>query len=434
MEKLGIPTVTITTDKFLFTSKTLAMTDGLPSLSLVAVQHPLELLTQAEVESKAEGAFDEIMKAATDPKTGVTPLRKATAAPQKVYPAETIRFKGSIEDINDHFFEKGWATGIPIIPPTKASVARMLAGTRRSPDEVLWEIPPRGGNLTVELVAIHAVMAGARPEYMPVLIAVIEAMREDALDWRSAVTTTPKWPVIVLNGPIIKELGIACDTGTGGPGFRPNNAIGFTIGLITNIVGGLKYPTPNMAPVGMGAEFVPAVMGENEEAIPEGWDPLHVEMGFQRTDSVVSVKVCRGFNLLGENGQSLVDMLSGYAKTLGWCRTPFDASEMFLILPPLAAGLFAREGWTKGAIREFLWENARVPIKSWKRKYPKDALVATLQYKDFCEKYGPITPDTPVPPVDSPEKWKLLVTGGSSPHAFYYQGAQGRMVSKLITK
>jgi hypothetical protein len=255
------------------------MTDGLPTLSLVAVKHPLELLSKAEIEAKADGAFEEIIKAATDQKLSDMPVKKAPAKPQKVYPADIVSFKGNIEDINDFFFEKGWATGIPIIPPTKASVERMLTGTRRSPDEVLWTVPPRGGNLTVELVAAHAVMAGAKPEYMPVIIAIIEAMREDACDWRSAVTTTPKWPVIVLNGPIIKELGIAYDTGTGGPGYKANNAIGFTIGLITNIVGGLKYPTPNMAPVGMGSEFVPAVMGENEDGIPEGWEPLHVEMG-----------------------------------------------------------------------------------------------------------------------------------------------------------
>ena len=434
MEKLGIPTVTITTDKFLFTSKTLAMTDGLPSLSLVAVKHPLELLTRAEIEAKADGAFNEILKAATDPKPSSSSPKKSTATSQKVYPAETIRFKGSIEDMNNYLFEKGWATGIPILPPTKASVARMLSGTRRNPDEVLWVIPPRGGHLTVELVAVHAAMAGARPEYMPVIISIIEALREDAMDWRSAVTTTPKWPVIVLNGPIIKELDIAFETGTGGPGYKANNSIGFTIGLILNIVGGLKYPTPNMAPIGMGSEFVPAVMGENEDGIPEGWEPLHVEMGYKKTDSVVSVKICRGFNLLGENGQSMTDMLSGYAKTLAWCRTPFDASEMFLIVPPQAAGLLAREGWTKAKIREYLWENARCPIKYWKRKYPKDAMAATLQNTEFCKKYGPITPDTPVPPVDSPEKWKFLVTGGPSSHAFYYQGAQGRMVSKLITR
>jgi hypothetical protein len=148
MEKLGIPKVTITTDRFLYTSKTLAMTDGLPNLSLVAVQHPLELLSKAEIEAKADGAFDEILKAATDPETSSVANKKQTKAVQKVYSAEQIRYRGSIEDISDYFFEKGWATGIPILPPTQASVTRMITGTRRSPNESLWMIPPRGSHLT----------------------------------------------------------------------------------------------------------------------------------------------------------------------------------------------------------------------------------------------------------------------------------------------
>lgn len=427
MEMLGIPTVTITTDKFIKSSKMFATTDGFADLPFVVVPHPLELLSKEEIDLKADDVFEDILKAATQQLDPVDVVQPET------YPAETVNFIGNIEDLNDFFFSKGWSLGIPLIPPYKSSVEKMLKGTRRSPDELIWVMPPRGGGLTVELVAIHAVMAGAKPEYMPVILAILDAMKEDAFDWRSTITTTSKWPVILVNGPIVKQLGIACGTGAGGPGYKPNSAIGLTIATIANIVGGLKYPTPNMAPVGTGAEFVAAVMGEDEEGIPEGWEPFHVEMGYKKTDNVVAVKMCRGFNLLGENGQAVEDMLAGYAKTLAWCRTPFDASEMYFIVPPQAAFLLARDGWTKDKIREFLWENARAPIKWWKRKYPKDVLSVTKQMKEFAEKYGPITPETKVPPVDKPEKWKILVTGGASSHAFYYQGAQGRMVTKLIT-
>lgn len=399
---------------------------GMPGLSLVIVPHPFELIPKKEVEAKADAAFKDITNTAT------TFKQIAAEADENPYPAPVTKFIGTIPDLNDFFFKKGWSTGIPVIPASKEQVTLMLKGTSRRPDELLWIVPPRGGALTVEMVAIHAAMAGAKPEYMPVIIAIIDAMKEDAFEWTSCVTTSPQWPVVIVNGPIVKELGIAHGTGAGGAGYKANVSIGLTISSIVWVVGGAKYPAPNMSQVGIGVEIVPPIMAESEDELPEGWKPFHVEMGYKKTDSVVSVKACRGFDMLGENGQKAEDMLWSFAKHLAYGKECFYKNETFLLIPPTPAAMLAREGWTKDNIRSYLWENARSPISWWRRNYPKPALTIANEIEGFAEKYGPIAPDTLIPMVDKPEKYKIIVVGGPGTHSFYYQGTHGRMVTKLV--
>ena len=118
------------------------------------------------------------------------------------------------------FIDRGWSEGIPIVPPTPDKVAEMLKGTTRKPDEVVWVVPPRKGVLTVEMVATHAVMAGCKPAYMPVILAALDAMKEPALAWSSLTTTThPNGPLIIVNGPIAKEIGLASGRGAAGGGY-----------------------------------------------------------------------------------------------------------------------------------------------------------------------------------------------------------------------
>lgn len=426
MERLGLPTVTIVTSKFEDLANISKESHGMPDLSMVTVPHPFELIPMEQVEAKADSAFQNILEAATQLK----PISGETR--ENYYPAQTVNVDGSIEYINDFLFTKGWSMGIPMIPASREQVDLMLKGTDRRPDELLWIVPPRGGALTVELVAVHAVMAGAKPEYMPVILSIIDAMKEDEFEWKSCVTTSAQWPVVIVNGPIAKKLNIACGTGVGGGGYKANVSIGLTISSIIYVVGGAKYPTPNMSQVGIGAEIVPPIMAECEDELPEGWVPFHVEQGYKKTDNVVSVKACRGFDMFGENGQKAEDMLWSFAKNLDYGKECFYKGETYLIIPPTPAAMLAKEGWTKDKIRNYLWENARSPISWWRRSYPRPALSIAQETEGFAQKYGPITPDTLIPMVDKPEKYKIVVIGGPGTHCYYYQGTHGRLVSKLI--
>ena len=155
-------------------------------MCFVTVPHPLGMISKEEVNAKVDAAFDDIVKAAT----AWTPSKEKQDAQVKPYPAKRFKFSGTYADVNDMFQKRKWSLSLPIVPPTVDKVAAMLKGTKRNPAEVLWVVPPRQGMLTVELVAALGVMAGAKPEHMPLLIATVEAMADPVAAWRGPTTTT----------------------------------------------------------------------------------------------------------------------------------------------------------------------------------------------------------------------------------------------------
>ena len=172
-------------------------------MCFVTVPHPLGMISKEEVNAKVDAAFDDIVKAAT----AWTPSKEKQDAQVKPYPAKRFKFSGTYADVNDMFQKRKWSLSLPIVPPTVDKVAAMLKGTKRNPAEVLWVVPPRQGMLTVELVAALGVMAGAKPEHMPLLIATVEAMADPVAAWRGPTTTTAATvPVFFISGPIIEKL------------------------------------------------------------------------------------------------------------------------------------------------------------------------------------------------------------------------------------
>ena len=193
-----------------------------------------------------------------------------------------------VEKIYEDFLEKRWCDGLPIIPPTRERVDRMLAFTDRKPDYSLGKMPPSRDEATVEAVAINAVMAGCKPEYFPVIVTEIEALL-DRPNLRGALATTGAvWPMGIANGPIAKEIGLYSGWGLfgTGPDHRANVTIGRTMTLVIQNVGksvpGIseKKPLWNLGRYGI-------CIRENEEESP--WEPLHVEKGFAKDTSTVTV-------------------------------------------------------------------------------------------------------------------------------------------------
>ncbi|MFO8144044.1 MAG: UGSC family (seleno)protein [Dehalococcoidales bacterium] len=403
----GIPTVTIVTNEFVDGAISNAQGLGVPELPVVMVPHPFGGQSEEALRNKAENAFTDILEVAADWEPSVTELPVEVSA----YPAERFEFEGSVEDINEMFFERGWSSGLPIIPPTPERVEAMLQGTSRAPDEILWrEVPPRKGILTIELVAVHAVMAGCKPQYMPIIITAMEGLKDPQLNWRALTTTThPNGILVMVNGPVVEQLGIATGTGAAGPGYHPNVSIGYALSLITDIVGGSISPNGDKSTLGWAGNTVSTVIGEAEAESP--WEPYHVEKGFNKDDSVVTVfSGGPPVNWQDHSQHTIRQIMATAARAIAYdgqnsaclSELPSDSSfnescEVILTLNWEFAQIAAEEeGWSKDDLREYLWENALARCG--------DPLDPVVQHN-----------------FPSPENIQIFVSGGAGKHSQYWQ-------------
>jgi hypothetical protein len=423
--------VTITTNEFVSLAKDTALSQGVPDGPFVVVPHPMGMISLPEIRKKAEDAFPRILRVATDwkPVAKLPPLRQA-------YPAGKLKIQGTIEDINKIFFAKGLSLGLPIIPPTPERVQEMLKGTSRRPDEVLGLVPPRMGVLTVELVATHAAMAGCKPGYMPVLIAALEALLDPRANWRGATTTTAtSAALIIVNGPIVDQIGIGSRQGAAGAENHANATIGYAINLIADIVGGSKPPSPDKSTLGGPADFVCWIFGENEGKLPEGWQPYHVDRGFKRTDSVVTLmgvyppvdNIDHWSTTPEEHIEWWAHLITPLLSIGGPCWVTQMEQPHIMGLGPEHAQLLAGAGWTKDRVRKAFWEKARIPFSAWPEGCPNTDLLV--------KKFGPVNPDTLIPITLRPEEIQIVIAGGSGKHSHFFPPFPGCFpVSKQVKK
>jgi hypothetical protein len=383
-------------------------------MAFVEVEHPLGMIPLEEVRAKADKAFPEIMRKAIKWK----PVATVTAGAKPFYPAERIKFKGAYASLNNMFYEKGWSLGLPILPPTTAAVEVMLKGTKRSPGEVVWIVPPRQGQLTVELVAALGAMAGCKPEQMPLLLAIVKAISHPDYDWRgNSTTTAPTTPLIVINGPIIQELGISNSTGALGGRMPINIALGYFISLVGEIVGGSVSPDSDKSTLGSRGDLVAIVVGENEEKNP--WKQSYaVEHGFKLTDSVVTAfGAYMGTNNTDHTsvkGKDLLNTLAagaaGVSCGITSCLTKYDQPSnwqnavkfIFLLLGPEHADTIYRDFPTKRSAQEYLVKKTALPFWGYS---PTQCVVPTG--------FGPYDENTMIPRFTSPEQFHIVVTGGA---------------------
>ncbi len=193
----------------------------------------------------------------------------------------------SADDVVEFMFDQGFSDGLPVVPPTPERVLRMLSGTRRDPKEVVAQMPPNMGEATIEKIAINAVMAGCKPEYLPIVIAAVEAMCTDAFNIHGVMATTMgASPVMVVNGPICEKIGMNSGLMALGTGNRANATIGRAVRLIVRNIGGSKPGGTDRSTLGSPMKFT-MCFAEREARSP--WAPLHVERGFQANDSVVTL-------------------------------------------------------------------------------------------------------------------------------------------------
>ncbi len=259
---------------------------------------------------------------------------------------------------------QGLDDGLPVVPPTEDRVLRMLQGTTRPASEVVAHVPPNLAPATVEKVAVNAVMAGCRPEYLAVVIAATEAACTDAFNLHGVLATTYfATPVIVVNGPIRHEIGLNCGGNLFGQGFRANATIGRAMQLLVRNVGGGRPGGVDMSTIGQPGKFTCCV-GENEEE--SGWEPLHVERGFAPDASTVTL-------FAGEAPRAIRDQVSRTARSLGasigLCLDTMahpklhQMGEVLLVVSPEHACTFARDGYSKTDLRARIQEVTARPLR-----------------------------------------------------------------------
>ena len=323
--------------------------------------------------------------------------------------ARLFDFPGGFEEIDGLYQERGWTDGLPIVPPTEIAVLEFLNATDRDPREVIGVLPPRQGEATVERIAANAVMAGCCPEYFPVVLAAIEALADPLFNLDSVQATThPVAPLIVVNGPIVREIELNGGYNAFGQGCRANVTIGRAVRLVLMNVGGGLPGSGDRATQGSPAKLAYCV-AENEAESP--WEPLHVEAGFPRDVSVVTVFGCEGpHNIQDHYSNTGLGVLRTVAGAMGQAGSNnlLGWGGPLLCLGPEHAATIARDGYSKAKVKEFLFEHARFPFTRLGREYQQQQV----------ERHGAIdSPSTMLSIVRRAEDISIIVAGGAGKHS-----------------
>ena len=256
--------------------------------------------------------------------------------------------------------------GLPLVPPTLARVSDMLAHNQYAADEAFAMLPPGFESATAKDIAICAVMAGCKPEYMPVLVAAIEALSDMNFNLVGIGTTTGSAaPIYIVNGPIVERIGLNGKGNALGSGHRANATIGRAMTLILQNIGGAKPGEVDMATLGQPAKYA-CCFAENIDESP--WEPLHVERGFKATQSVVTaVGISGTVEVNDSDSQSALDMAQTYAQSMLIAGNSGGAGlmgggEPLCLLPPEWAAIFHRDGLSKAQAKAAIWERATLPV------------------------------------------------------------------------
>jgi hypothetical protein len=255
-------------------------------------------------------------------------------------------------------YARGVTDGLPVVAPTAGRVAAAIEASGRAADELIALVAPQYGRATVQRIAINAVMAGCRPEYLPVVIAAVQAICEPAFTLEGVSGTTDAVaPLLIVNGPIRAELDVNAGVGVFGPGWRANATIGRAVRLIWANVGGARPGVISMSTFGQPGRYTYCI-GEYEEASP--WEPLHVEHGFAPSDSTVAALAAEApqvvvdarnrtardvLTTIARNGESLASHAIG------------ELGDTALVIGPEHVRTIAGDGWSKADVRAFLFEH-----------------------------------------------------------------------------
>ncbi len=415
VEELNKPVVALCNEDFLTDAGSAASSKGMPGLRVVPETVPCECNITEQIEAGVSAAMDDIVTALTKPLTA----EEKSPKPKEAEKPSRIVFKGNLEEVNRFFYRRGWTDGLPIIPPTEEAVAEMLTGTDLPADHVVAKLIPRLGKATVEKIAINAVMAGALPTYLPVLIAGAQAVMDPGSGFISYEVSTGSFiPFWIINGPIRKDLHVSNGQGALSPGDIANATIGRAMGLIIKNIGGARKGVEDMGTLGNPGKYT-MVIAENEEESP--WEPLHVERGFKKEDSTVSVSFPNSFWQLTQYGSDD----KGILRAIIYNLHP-STSQLCLMLTPTHAKLLASTGWTKKEIAVFISQHARAPLYRFTQYYGNLLDRSTGMRRDLL-----MNAEDSISILNNPDSIWMFVGGGGGQWVGMIAGPEGRITKKL---
>ncbi len=419
----GVPTVAIHTDKFVKVVQSVTRMGGLAQAPVVYVPQPVMGKTEAELRAYVEG---------NDPHTGAPVMKEiidaltqglaANAPGEEPYARTTPRLVDpATEDELLALFETNlWTDHLPIVLPTEARVAAMLAGTSRKPDEVVGRMQPtpnRGlWEYTVEKVAVNAVRAGARPEYFPVIL----ALASTGISARGSTSSSAS-TMTVVNGPIRHEINMNCGLGAMGPYNHANATIGRAYSLLSqNLQGGSVPNETFMGSIGSNYTYNGITFAENEERSP--WEPLHVQKGFDAQTSTVTIfHGCRSTTFcLGLRKdfwrEHVKDMLLGTD----------SITAPVLVLDPITARQFVERGGfdTKAKLIRWLHETAEMPAgRYWDLQLVQNYVYTKATFGESPKKRYLNVPNDSMVRLFEEGDINVVVTGGEANGYWQMMGA-----------
>ncbi len=266
---------------------------------------------------------------------------------------------GSAEDEIEAMFDRGWSDGLPVVPPTQQRVLRMLSGTSRDPKEVIGKVPPDLGDCTVEKVAINAVMAGCKPEYLPVVLAAVEAVLEEPFAMHGVLATTMYvGPVVIVNGPVRRHIGMNCKGNALGQGFRANNTIGRALQLVIRNVGGGRPQEVDRAALGNPGKLTYCIAEDEEDSF---WESLATERGVPEVKSAVTVFA--GYFLQGvvdQKSRTPESLAQTFAECIKSVQHPklYPGADVLLVVCPEHERTFRTAGWSKQRLYDEIYKRS----------------------------------------------------------------------------
>jgi hypothetical protein len=438
MEAQGIPTVTLTRTDFVG-----VMTNAVSGLGLVPdaamITFPIDLFLPGSDIAPLAGRKQELYDGLT---RWAPALGGAASGESRMLSVEGASWEDALDHANDLFIERLWGDGLPLWPATRERVDRILRGSAWPRTHALGKFPPRGGVATVETCAVALAMAGGRPEYLPVLLAAVEAFLDPASgsDQLQAASGSA-FPVVIVNGPIARRIRLNGGFGCLGP--DPQHPAGASIGralrLLQQNVGGALPGSGTMANYG-GMRYTNAVFAE-DEGVPDGWPPHGSERhGFAPGTNSVSLVFANGAVNIRRRGAMKEtpeqDATEGMYRMADFLRVPNmpglagyeRGAAGLLMIPGVVARTMASLGWTKASIREFLWRHSKIPMADLRRA----GAVAWIEIDP-----SPVTRESlrldPWPITARPENILVVVAGGGHPtNSYWLQGYSPAVIGREI--
>ena len=364
--------------------------------------------------------------------------------------ARDIVFRGGFNAVNQYFYEHELSDGLPIVPPTLEAIEAFLKFTDRDPNEVLGVILPDSRAATIWSIAVNGVMAGCKPEYMPILIAAVEGMCDPQYGVEHSGNTPGGENLMILNGPIIQQLGFNYTQGALRDGFMPNTTVGrFWRLYLRNVAGFLPHKT-DKATYGNTWRVV---LAENDAVLKQiGWANTAEEMGFQAGDNVVTVARYTGggsfSSVSGSTPEELLPYVADSVLKYHMWQITFTTSHgngmlrPLVVLSPIIVETIAKAGWTKADVKQYLYDHARLPAWEFERQLRVWNIRGVWDLKDDVRNgripkvfYESDDENRMVPIVWKPEDFMIAVTGDplrNNMYVFAHNGFLGYPTGKQV--